>query len=449
MMAAIILLEVFFFMMQNEQQQFDVVIVGGGLAGLSTAALLAKRNKKVLVLERGNLGGRAVTMKLKGFSFNFGSHAIYGRDLSILKKLEKELGLQIDWRDFSPTKAKYEVDGELTDVPSNIKGLFRTKLLSDAGKVKFAFEVLKTLANIEKGHPHMSIGKWMESKGLSPEVKEMMLTLASSNFFTKEPESIPSDIYFNYYNSLFKTSKAVSYIGGGWQALINEFVRVIEENNGMVRIKAKVDSVEVDDDHVTAVRIKDEVITAEKFVFAIPPKELLKLFVTTPIEHIVQQYALYRPTVVFVYDIGLKERLDVPYTYIYDTENKLFVTDISYYDETCVPEGGQLLQATAYLKPSDLGNKEALEEVKQKIEEFFDKHFSGWREQLVVPRISQRAIVQEIQWNMTQQAMPLYFMPIRNSFFCGDWCEGQGQLSELSFSSAYNVSDLVINSLES
>lgn len=435
--------------MEQNQQQFDVVVVGGGLAGLTAAALLAKQNKKVLVLERGNLGGRAATMKLKGFSFNFGSHAIYGRDLSILKKLEKELGLNIDWRDFSPTKAKYEVGGELTDVPSNIKGLFRTKLLSDSGKVKFAFEVLKTLASIEKGHPHMSIGKWMETKKLSPEVKEMMLTLASSNFFTKEPESIPSDVYFNYYNTLFKTTKAVSYIGGGWQALIHEFVRVIEENNGVVRTKAKVDGLEVQGERVTSVKVKDEVITGRKFVFAIPPKELLKLFINTSIEHIVQQYALYHPTVVFVYDIGLNERLDVPYTYIYDTENRLFATDISYYDETCVPEGGQLIQATAYLTQSEIGNKEAIEAVKQKIEAFFDKHFTGWRERLVVPRVSQRAIVQEIQWNMTQQAMPLYFMPIRNSFFCGDWCEGQGQLSELSFSSAYNVSKLVMNSLQS
>jgi 15-cis-phytoene desaturase len=77
--------------MEQFKQHYDAVIVGGGLAGLSTAALLSKEGKKVLVLERGNLGGRAVTIKLKGFSFNFGSHAIYGRDVSILKKMEKNL----------------------------------------------------------------------------------------------------------------------------------------------------------------------------------------------------------------------------------------------------------------------------------------------------------------------------------------------------------------------
>ncbi|ALC92195.1 phytoene dehydrogenase [Bacillus sp. FJAT-18017] len=433
--------------MNKFEQPFDTVIVGGGLAGLSTAALLSKQGKKVLVLERGNLGGRAVTLKIKGFSFNFGSHAIYGRDVSILKKIEKELGLTIDWRDFSPTKAKYDLGDQLTDVPANIKGLFRTKLLSEAGKVKFAFEVLKTLTNVEKGHPHMSIGKWMETRGLDQEVKDMMLTLASSNFFTREPENIPSDVYFSYYNSLFKTSKPVSYIGGGWQALIDELVRVIKENGGIIQTKAKVDGVEVLGDRVNAVKLGEHTVTAEKFVFAIPPKELMKLFAGTKIEHAIQQYAQYNPTVVFVYDIGLKERIDVPYTYIYDTKNKVFVTDLSYYDEGCVPEGGQLLQATAYMNQSDLGNKEAIERFKQTIEQLYDKKFPGWRDQLVVPRISQRAVVQEIKCNMTQKGMPIYFMPIRNIFFCGDWCEGEGQLSELSFSSAYKVSELVLNSL--
>ena len=301
---------------------------------------------------------------------------------------------------------------------------------------------------MEKGHPHMSVGKWMETHGIDPEVKDMMLTLAGSNFFTREPEKIPSDVFFKYYNRLFKTSKAVSYIEGGWQALIEELVRVIDANGGAIRTKAKVDGIEVSGDQVTAIWFGGNMVTADKFIFAIPPRELMKLFTGTRIDHAIQQYAQYNPTFVFVYDVGLKERIDVPYTYIYDTKNKLFVTDISYYDETCVSGGGQLLQATAYMRQSDLGNKSAIEEIKGKIEQIYDRKFAGWREQLVVPRVSQRAIVQEIQCNMTQKGMPIYFMPIRNTFFCGDWCEGEGQLSELSFSSAYKVSEFALDSLE-
>ena len=56
----------------------DVVIIGGGLAGLSTGALLAKQGKRVTVIEKGNQpGGRAYAYEEKGFTFNYGPHAMY------------------------------------------------------------------------------------------------------------------------------------------------------------------------------------------------------------------------------------------------------------------------------------------------------------------------------------------------------------------------------------
>jgi phytoene dehydrogenase-like protein len=424
---------------------YDVVIVGGGLAGLSSAAYLSKHGKKVLLLELGNLGGRAVTLKIKGFSFNFGAHAIYGRDTSVLKLFEKELGIQIDWKDFNPNKAKYDIGNELTAVPTNIQGLFRTKMLRGAEKVIFTFEILKTIIRMEKGDPHISIKKWMDDHNLNPEVKEMMLTLASSNFFTREPEKIPSDVFFSYYSRLFTTNKPAAYIGGGWQALIDEFVRVIEENGGEIRTKSRVESVQTEGDRITGVSTATEHFTGKEFLFCIPPKELSKVFANTKIEHYVNQYKQYLPAYVLVYDLGLANRLEVPYTYIYDRENKIFITDISYYDTHCVPEGGQLLQAICYLTQQEVENKESVEMYKGKIEELYDKHFAGWREQLVVPRISVRAVAQEIKWTMNQKAMPLYFSDYRNLFFAGDWCEGEGQLSELSFSSAYKSSKLILN----
>lgn len=55
---------------------YDVVVVGGGIGGLSTAALLAKNGKKVLLLEkRSRLGGRASSYEHKrGFTVDWGIH---------------------------------------------------------------------------------------------------------------------------------------------------------------------------------------------------------------------------------------------------------------------------------------------------------------------------------------------------------------------------------------
>jgi 15-cis-phytoene desaturase len=428
----------------NEATYYDAVIVGGGLAGLTAAAYLSKKGKKVVVLERGNLGGRAVTLKIKGFAFNFGAHAIYGRDTSVLRKLEKELDIRIDWRDFEPRKAKYDVGDKLTDVPANIQGLFSTSVLNSLGKVKFTFEIFKTMLHMEKGHPHLSIEKWMEEKHISEDVKNMMLTLASSNFFTREPERIRSDVFFNYYQRLFTTNKPVAYIGGGWQALINELVRVIEENGGTIVTKAKAESISAENSRVTAVHTTQGTFEGREFLFCIPPKELEKIVTDTKIEHFIKQYSSYEPSYVYVYDIGLEKRIDVPYTYIYDKQNKMFITDISHYDETCVPEGGQLLQAIAYMTEEDLQDKDKVQEYHEKIEALYDKHFAGWRDRLVVPRVSKRAVAQEIKWTMNQEAMPLYLPDYRNVFFAGDWCEGKGQLSELSFHSAYEASKLIL-----
>ena len=56
----------------------DVVIIGGGIAGLATGALLAKQGKRVVVLEKGNQpGGRAYAYEEKGFTLNYGPHAMY------------------------------------------------------------------------------------------------------------------------------------------------------------------------------------------------------------------------------------------------------------------------------------------------------------------------------------------------------------------------------------
>ena len=57
-----------------------VIIVGGGLAGLATAAYLAKAGRPVTILERGKgLGGRADTHVSKGYFFNLGPHALYAK----------------------------------------------------------------------------------------------------------------------------------------------------------------------------------------------------------------------------------------------------------------------------------------------------------------------------------------------------------------------------------
>ena len=64
---------------ESKQEAYDVVVIGAGIGGLSTAALLAKAGKSVLLLERHDRpGGYAHSFKRRGFHFDSGVHLVSG-----------------------------------------------------------------------------------------------------------------------------------------------------------------------------------------------------------------------------------------------------------------------------------------------------------------------------------------------------------------------------------
>jgi all-trans-retinol 13,14-reductase len=59
------------------QKQYDVVVIGSGMGGLSTAGLLARLGRSVLVLEQHyTAGGATHTFSRKGFEWNTGLHYV-------------------------------------------------------------------------------------------------------------------------------------------------------------------------------------------------------------------------------------------------------------------------------------------------------------------------------------------------------------------------------------
>ena len=57
------------------QETYDAIVIGSGVGGLTTAAILAKAGKKVLVLERHyTIGGYSHVFKRPGYEWDVGIH---------------------------------------------------------------------------------------------------------------------------------------------------------------------------------------------------------------------------------------------------------------------------------------------------------------------------------------------------------------------------------------
>src|SRR5436190_9696662 len=82
-------------------KKYDAIVIGSGLGGLTTAALLAKEKKKVLVLERHyEPGGFTHTFKRKKFSWDVGVHyvgQVSDKDASLKKAFDYITDYQLKW----------------------------------------------------------------------------------------------------------------------------------------------------------------------------------------------------------------------------------------------------------------------------------------------------------------------------------------------------------------
>ncbi len=102
------------------------VVVGGGLAGLASAAYLARGGAHVTVFEKSaTLGGRAITDRFAGFALNRGVHALYsgGPATSVLHELDAR------YSSGSPSHVLAREGGQLKPFPATALDLVRTDLL--------------------------------------------------------------------------------------------------------------------------------------------------------------------------------------------------------------------------------------------------------------------------------------------------------------------------------
>lgn len=438
----------------KEEYKMKVAIIGGGLAGLTVGAYLSENpNVEGILFERSpQLGGRAFTYEKSGFTLNYGAHALYGMDRHILTSMEKELGLSFSSKSVDKRKVMYAKKGQLTPAPLDFVNLVKTNLLITKDKMRFVGEIAAIMANIHNLRNYATLGDFLAESGASEDVKELWEHLVCSNFFItpEEARKVPGTSIAKYYHNLFLSNKPVGYVLGSWAVITNQLKNKMESSGRFeITLREAAESIRYAD-RKYIITTKNREMAFDKVIFAMPVQQVIKLLKGTAWEPFFTPYENNTPTEVMVYDIGLDKVVARPFSYISDMGNKMFITDVSATDHTLVPSGGQLLQGVAYLN-DDFDNEEDrkayLDNKQTQMELLFDTYYPGWQEAVAVKRVSKRAMVASVKNINSNNLLPTKVENVP-FLFCGDGCEGKGELAERSFSSARLAAQLIINEVQ-
>ncbi|MCS6975289.1 MAG: NAD(P)/FAD-dependent oxidoreductase [Cyclobacteriaceae bacterium] len=314
---------------------YDILIIGGGHNGLTAAIVLAKKNKRVLVLEkRPVVGGLAAGEEFHpGYFTNGLLHDTSEVNLQVLRKLQLE-NFGLKWQSAAPTVALLSKQGEcvklshdaeqtateiarfsakdaqayreyisflasirpfianlLTDFPPDLTAFGRRQLWTLLKK-SLALRLLgkKKMLELLKVTP-MCVADFLNEKFETGFIKAGIAAPALYGSFTGPWSS------YTTLNLLMHECRSASNIVGGPQALINALTKAAENAGVEIRTNNAVQEILLDENHsVNGVRLStDEVIQAPIVAASCTPQTTFFNLIQPAqlnytLEHAVQHY---------------------------------------------------------------------------------------------------------------------------------------------------------------
>ena len=266
-----------------KQKKYDVIIIGAGLGGLSVASLLAKQDKKkVLVLEQHYLyGGYATSFKRKGSEIDVSLHQTGGLKSTFYKEMLKQCGVfdRIKWikhpflhQTITP-KGEW-VDFHNADMKKNKKDIYR-RYPKNKFAIWFWYAFIKLYGK--------QLALWdygISNFFLAPIVKVFAPVLVPLVVFSPfiqmktllrtKDKNLQRDLFqfMGYFGDKLEgmsiqTPMAALYgylydgglsAEGGGQAISDAFVDVIKENGGELKKNRTVEKILIQNDRAIGVK---------------------------------------------------------------------------------------------------------------------------------------------------------------------------------------------------
>jgi len=428
----------------------DVVIVGGGIAGLATGALLSKQGRRVTVLERGNRpGGRAYTYEERGFTINYGPHAMYRPDTGLLGQVLARLGRpRLPYNVPEPTLA-YWADGDrFASLGAKPHQVLTTQLFPFTGRLRVAALMMAIrTAKPERIPAEQTFRAWVEERVPDESLRRFANALAVVNTYTRPAGELSARWLVAHLKRSLFAKDYVGYMSHGWRSIYETFIDQITTHGGSVVTSAKVDHLDVREGRVVAAFVGDQRYEAQAFVCTLPPQEAPSIALpATPLHGELSRWTDLSDARALTIELGFNRKLRDDLTFVFDVERDLYYSLHSEVTPDLAPAGSQLMHAMAYLSPEEAADDALREGRKRELTDGLDRFFEGWREAFVFERSLPNARVTSARWIPSQlepTRVPLRSSTADNLYFAGDGRDIAYNLAEIALASAMEVADAI------
>jgi len=427
----------------------DVVIIGGGIAGLATGALLAKQGLRAVVLEKGNQpGGRAYTYSEKGFTLNYGPHAMYTPESGILAEVMGRLGRTAPPCGYVDPMHAYWADGDrLAAMGAKPHQLLTTKLFSLGQRL----QMIKFMLAIRSAKPDLippgtTWREWTEAQTGDPAVRRFANALGTVNSYTRPAADLDAAWLIAHFQRTLFAKDSVGYMLGGFGAMYGIFIDELRANGGTLVTGQRVERVEVDGGRIVAAITTDARYDAGAFVCTLPPQDAPAIASHGSALHAeMERWAGLDDVRAFCMDLGFSRKVRDGLALVFDIERDLYYSVHSYTTRGLAPATGQLLHAMAYLSSEEAADATLLQRRKVDLVAGLDLHFTGWREAIAVERtLSAVRVVGARQTpENRKQLVPLRAAAVLNLYFAGDARDLPYNLTQIVLASAMEVADAI------
>ncbi len=288
---------------------YDFILVGVTFPGLLLGAMLARRGKRVLLLEQQRVaGGRISPWQREGYLSLQGIPRIRYGEKGAFAQICSQIGLQLH---LEPLNQGWilDTDEKLKKITVGKPGPFRAEFLSPWDRFT-AIRILHTFKNERlEDLDEVSLEAWFVQNKIRSSLRKYFQVLACEATHCTDLDRISAGETLRVFRKAYLSRAYLAYPKKGWMDVLDRLQKEVE-TNGSIRWDAQVERIETDRGRATGVRVKGESIRADCVVCAAPFQKMVRLL---PRDAITDEYyelcSGVEPSAALIVDIALKRKV--------------------------------------------------------------------------------------------------------------------------------------------